>query len=128
MKFMISERFKNIDLVQKIECPILFIHGQKDDIVPFSHSIDLSKACKCPYELILPEEMDHNEINIYDDFLEPLSCFLQRHSLLKMKEEEKKLVDKSLFDLPDYLKDWGEYKKKKDKDYISLYLRRMFKI
>lgn len=90
MKFIIKDRFQNINLIENVLCPILFIHGQKDDIVPFNHSIELSKKCKCPYEIILPDEMDHNEIHIYDDFLEPVTSFLQRHNLLEINNDINK--------------------------------------
>ena len=127
MKFMVSERFTNIDIVHKITAPMLFIHGQKDDIVPFSHSIDLSKKCKCPVEIILPEDMDHNEIHIYDDFLEPVTSFLQRHSLLHLKEDKKKVFDSKIFEIPKHLEDLESFKKgNTNKDVFSQLLRKMF--
>ncbi len=102
MSMIIKDRFPNLSRMDKIKCPVLFIHGQKDDIVPFQHSIDLSKKCQCPIEVILPDDMDHNEIHIYDDFLEPLTTFLQRHKLLQSDKDEKKIeFNKDLYKIPE---------------------------
>ena len=102
VSLLIKDRFPNLSRMDKIKCPILFIHGQKDDIVPFQHSIDLSKKCQCPIEVILPDDMDHNEIHIYDDFLEPLTTFLQRHKLLHSEKDDKKIeFSKDLYKIPE---------------------------
>jgi fermentation-respiration switch protein FrsA (DUF1100 family) len=125
-KFLVSERFENIEIVDKITCPTLFIHGQKDDIVPFDHSIELSKKCKCPYEIILPEEMDHNEIHIYDDFLEPVTSFLQRHSLLTIKTENKIEFNEDVYETPKQLEDLEKFKKDNNNDVFTKLVRKLF--
>lgn len=126
-KHLVMDRFPNIDIMDKIKCPTLFIHGQKDDIVPFDHSLDLSKKCKCPIELILPEDMDHNEINVIDDFIEPLTSFLQRNDMLnKIDENEEKLFfSKEVFDVPKHLDDLESFKKSNN-DYFTNFIRNLF--
>mmetsp|Transcript_22799 Transcript_22799/g.23745 ORF Transcript_22799/g.23745 Transcript_22799/m.23745 type:complete len:301 (+) Transcript_22799:2-904(+) len=126
LKYLVLDRFSNIELVDKITCPTLFIHGQKDDIVPFDHSIELSKKCKCPIEIILPEEMDHNEIHIYDDFLEPVTSFLQRQSLLQLKEEKKIGFEKNVFEIPKKLEDMDSFKKNNNNDSVTKFIRKIF--
>lgn len=37
-RYLVKDRFQNIDKIGKVKCPILFIHGQNDSVVPFSHS------------------------------------------------------------------------------------------
>ncbi len=61
-------------------CPILFIHGQRDNLIPYSHTLKLKEECKCPYEIIFPEEMDHNLIEIKKDLAEPMENFLIKHT------------------------------------------------
>jgi len=70
--------------------------------------------------------MDHNEFNIYEDFLEPISLFLKRHNL--MNQSSSKIIEfkDSLYNLPDYLENSDSSLKKKD--YVSSFLRKFFKI
>ena len=70
--------------------------------------------------------MDHNEIHIYDDFLEPVTSFLQRHSLLIIKEEEKKRFSKEYYEIPKQLEDIDQFKKNNNKDFFTQFVRKMF--
>ena len=36
---IVRERFENIKLIERVRCPTLIIHGQKDDLIPESHAI-----------------------------------------------------------------------------------------
>jgi fermentation-respiration switch protein FrsA (DUF1100 family) len=126
-KYIIAERFKNIDIINKVTCPLLLIHGQKDNLIPFSHSIELSKKTSGPYELILPEDMDHNEFNLYDDFLEPITNFLKRHNLLTSINTNKVEIGKELYETPEYILDPNNEASKK-KDLMSKFLRKLLNI
>lgn len=39
-----GDMFPNIDRIGKITCPMLVIHGTRDEIVPMQHSVDLFEA------------------------------------------------------------------------------------
>ena len=41
LSLALAERFRNIDLVQEIKCPIFIVHGQKDKLIPFNHAQEL---------------------------------------------------------------------------------------
>lgn len=129
LKFLVADRFKNIELMPKVTCPLLLIHGQKDSLIPFNHSVELSNKTGGPYELILPEEMDHNEFNIYDDFLEPITEFLKRNSLTgggsSSTSSEKIEIPSEYFEIPDSITDPENINKK---DVMSKLLRKMLKI
>lgn len=127
MKFIIADRFNNLGIISKVTCPLLLIHGQKDNLIPFSHSVELAKNTSGPYELLLPEEMDHNEFNLYEDFLEPIMQFLKRHNLLNQTSFEQIDFGKDLFEIPDYITDPNNDALKK-KDVLSKFLRKMLKI
>lgn len=72
----IKDKFKNIDLMDKVGCPLLIIHGQKDTIVPVSHSEALLEKCVSPSKrLTSPHSMTHNEFDRTDDLLNPLMDF-----------------------------------------------------
>ena len=34
LSVFVAERFKNIDRIMTVECPIFFIHGKRDALVP----------------------------------------------------------------------------------------------
>lgn len=125
LKYMVAERFKNIDLMPNVTCPVLLIHGQKDNLIPFSHSIELSQKTSGPYELLLPEDMDHNEFDIYTDFLEPITGFLKRNSLLNDLGKNYVELSEKYFDIPDYITDPDNLNKK---DITSKVLRKLLKI
>ena len=125
-KFLIADRFNNYEVIGNVTFPTLFIHGQNDNLISFSHSVDLSKRCGGPYELILPEEMDHNEFNIYDDFLEPIMSFLKRQNLNSSSNNKVITIPSELFSIPLYLQEASESLKKTD--YVSSFLRKILKI
>ena len=84
LQYAIADRFRNIDLIKEIKCPVFIVHGQKDKLIPYQHSQDLhdnahsSHYCK----LLLPPKMDHNEFEFNDDFIEPLKEFLRQTNIL----------------------------------------------
>lgn len=125
MKFLVADRFRNIDIISNTTCPLLLIHGQKDNLIPFDHSIELSQKTGGPYELILPEEMNHNEFNLYDDFQEPITNFLKRHNLLNFNSNNKIDMKSDMFEFPEYILDPENLKKK---DVMSKMIRKVLKI
>jgi len=60
------ERFPNIALIGNVSCPTLFIHGEKDSLVPPSQSVALFKQCRARKLLITPPSMEHNT-NLFTD-------------------------------------------------------------
>jgi abhydrolase domain-containing protein 17 len=41
LKHLIKERFKNEENMTKVECPTLIIHGLKDKLINYQHSVRL---------------------------------------------------------------------------------------
>ena len=56
----VGNMFRTIDIIDKVECPILFIHGSRDDVIPCNMSIELHKKATAPKELKLNPTMSHN--------------------------------------------------------------------
>ena len=50
-----------IDDVKKSKLPILFIHGEKDNIVPCSMCYDLYNSCNSPKDILIVKEAGHEE-------------------------------------------------------------------
>ncbi len=57
------DKFENIKKIGQVRCPILFIHGQKDSLIPFWHSEKLYEQAKEPKTLYLVENAGHNDIS-----------------------------------------------------------------
>lgn len=55
-----AERFQNEKLIHNVSCPTLFIHGEKDKIIPVEQSIALFQKCRSRKLLVMPPNMDHN--------------------------------------------------------------------
>ena len=96
----------SIDYIKKVTCPTIFIHGQKDPLIPFKETIILKENCDCPFEVILPINMTHNDFNIDEDIIEPIINFIGKNcSIDKEKNnfEEKEEI-KQLSKMPEYIK------------------------
>lgn len=129
-KFVVKDRFNNISLIKNVTCPLLLIHGQRDDLIPFTHSLELAKRTGGPYDLLIPEGMDHNEFDLYEDYLDPISSFLKRHfaNYDNYNNQQKKInIKTELFEIPDYLIDPNNQNNKR-KDHFSQFIRKMLKI
>lgn len=61
-----TERFPNLSLIGNVSCPTLFIHGERDSLVPASQSLALFKRCRARKLLITPPRMEHNT-NLFTD-------------------------------------------------------------
>lgn len=75
---IVYEKFRNIDAIKKAKCPVFFLHGQKDTLIPHSHSKDLHSVCPMECYLHLPEQMDHNEFQLDEDLIDPFKEFIER--------------------------------------------------
>ena len=81
--FIQEDIFNSKSFISNIKCPILFIHGKKDKLIPFSHSEELSKLCSNNKNISvnLRENMTHNKIDFKEDFIEPIKEFLQKYNI-----------------------------------------------
>jgi fermentation-respiration switch protein FrsA (DUF1100 family) len=75
---LVYERFRNIDTIQNSRCPVFFLHGMKDKLIPHSHSIELNNVCSSVSFLHLPKDMDHNVFDFEEDLIKPFRVFLKK--------------------------------------------------
>lgn len=76
MNWMVIERFRNIEYIAQAKCPCFFMHGLKDTLIPFNHSVELNKVCPTVSFLHLIPDMDHNEFKIMEDLVLPFKKFV----------------------------------------------------
>ena len=106
LKFLVKERMTSIDYIKKVTCPTILIHGQKDPLIPFKETIILKENCDCPFEVVLPINMTHNDFNIDEDIIEPIINFIGKNcSVDKEKNNfDKNEEIKNLSQIPEYIK------------------------
>lgn len=56
------DRFKNLDKIKNVRCPALFIHGRRDEIIPFWHGEKLFAAANEPKIAYWLDEASHNNV------------------------------------------------------------------
>jgi fermentation-respiration switch protein FrsA (DUF1100 family) len=56
------DKFPNIDKIQKVNCPVLVIHGKADEVIPFWHGQQLWAAANEPKQALWVEEAGHNDL------------------------------------------------------------------
>ena len=86
LSIIVYEKFRNIDMIKQARCPVFFLHGQMDTLIPNSHSQDLHAVCPMESYLHMPEKMDHNEFQLDEDLIEPFKLFIK-----KLTDSKKKL-------------------------------------
>lgn len=58
---LLRERFPNNELVKRVSSPLLIVHGQKDDVIPTRHGLELFRAAgRCRKLLVSPPDLGHN--------------------------------------------------------------------
>jgi fermentation-respiration switch protein FrsA (DUF1100 family) len=78
LSVIVYEKFRNIDHIKKAKCPVFFLHGRLDTLIPCSHSEELHANCASESVLHMPPKMDHNEFELDEDLIEPFKDFLNK--------------------------------------------------
>ena len=119
LKIFVKERMTSIDYIKKVTCPIIFIHGQKDPLIPFKETILLKDNCDCPFEVVLPLEMTHNDFEIDEDIIDPINNFIKKNCKIdneKNNFDENEEIEK-ISKVPEFIKNIVD--KNKNNDYIN---------
>jgi len=95
---MILNRFNNFKKIQNVTCPVLIIHGIRDQLIPVDHAKKLYKTCQNHHiksKLVIHSDMTHNELSIREHVTLPIIKFINQLDL--------ELLPVGL-NLPDYVK------------------------
>lgn len=87
-KYRIGTKFSKIspiNEIKKINCPVLFIHGSKDNYIPINNSINLYKEKKGDKFLYIGKNADHAESYIkdkkkYENYINMFLEFVESYS------------------------------------------------
>lgn len=55
------DKFTNIDKIKRVKCPVLVMHGQADETIPFRHGEQLFAAASSPKLSLWVKEATHND-------------------------------------------------------------------
>jgi uncharacterized protein len=59
LRSIVTEKFDSLSKVSKLKIPVLFLHGKKDDIVPYSMSQELYQAAPEPKSILIVPNGNH---------------------------------------------------------------------
>ena len=81
-RVLLIDPFPNIERIDRVNCPLLAIHGTADSIIPFSHGKRLFDLAKEPKLFVPVEGAGHNDfIDVMglDAYLSTVTGFLGQH-------------------------------------------------
>jgi alpha-beta hydrolase superfamily lysophospholipase len=59
---LVPDAYPSLRLVGELEIPLLVLHGERDDIVPLLHGVELYEAATCPKRLVTFPGAGHNDL------------------------------------------------------------------
>ena len=104
ISFAVKDRFRSGEYIKNVESPILIIHGQVDSIIKYYHATELYNRTTSPCELILPENMEHNEFDFYHEFSEPLQDFISRNGIFANANDQRAVITEEMKRTPEEFK------------------------
>jgi len=82
--FLIRSKMDSVSKIKKVRCPILFIHSEEDEIVPFALGQKLFRAAPQPKEFLVSTG-DHNYgyLTFLTQYGNGLREFLKKYNLIR---------------------------------------------
>jgi hypothetical protein len=87
---LLMHRFENEKKIAHVNTPLLVIHGRKDTLVPYDHSVALYSLAQYPKKLLTLDDTGHN--NIHEGswrVMASISSFIQRQAQGKDKGSDR---------------------------------------
>ena len=75
---LVGNRYNSAALVDRIDCPLLILHGVDDELVPLSQGRKLYDAARVPKQLVTVDTAGHMNIGDYTEFWEGLCTWLDQ--------------------------------------------------
>ncbi len=73
------DKFRSIDKIGRVNCPVLVMHGKQDEVIPFRHGQKLFAAAEEPKRSYWVERGDHNNLQMFagDKYFQELRAFAE---------------------------------------------------
>ena len=78
INLLLKDRYDSISKIDKITSPILIMHGEKDNIVPFSMGKELFEKANNPKYSFFPKEDDHM-MNFNQEIIKKIKTFIEKY-------------------------------------------------
>lgn len=87
------DKFDNLRKIGRISCPVLVIHGTKDEVIPFWHGEKLFRQAREPKLMLKVEGADHNNLREIagDEYWKALDRFRLMLAAQKRPETPQRL-------------------------------------
>ena len=81
VNLLLKDRYDNTDKIGGLRCPLLVIHGERDNIVPTRFGKALHEKAPQPKELLLIRGVGHNDLLVHGsgEYYLAVERFLERH-------------------------------------------------
>ena len=110
ISFLVTDRLKNIELIQQVKCPKVFIHGLEDTLVPYNNSQMLYNESSEPRKLCLFPDMNHNLFDVCENLTEPVLNYWKMLGYSTVPEIGHSMPTIHKKDMPvEYMKDMGTH-------------------
>ena len=83
IKWLLRYQIRTDQFIKKVHCPIFFIHGQKDRLIPFRQSELLQKLAQEHSQLFAIENAGHNNMPDFPDYHDILYDILNDDKLYR---------------------------------------------
>ncbi|XP_010429408.1 PREDICTED: protein ABHD17B-like [Camelina sativa] len=82
--------YKNIDKIRHVTCPVLVMHGAKDDIVNISHGKRLYELAKDKYDPLWVKGGGHCNLETYPEYIKHMRKFMNAMEKLALNNPPSK--------------------------------------
>lgn len=72
VKLLVRFPLRNEYWIERVNCPILIFHGTADEVIPFSHSLQLKQIGQSKTNLVLIEQGSHNNLTTFPEYRDTL--------------------------------------------------------
>ena len=86
--FFMEQIFNSYKYITNINSPILLIHGEKDTLINYKHSLYLYQEMNktnTSVDIKINENMTHNDFSLKDDIILPIKNFIDKYKLRSNK-------------------------------------------
>lgn len=75
----LRKSYASLEKVVNLNCPVLAIHGEMDELIPLEDGINLFEACPEPKEIYIVPGAGHNDVSLVagDQYIQRIASFLR---------------------------------------------------